>query len=266
MNSMKGVLICGGSGSRLKPLTDITNKSLLPVYNKPLILYPLQVLLDAGIKQIVVISGSEHVDQMAGFLGSGGRFGCEFSYRVQEEPRGIAQALGLAESFADGDDICAILGDNVYFDDLSNEIRTFRRGARLFLKKVPDARRFGVATVDGTNVMSIEEKPALPKTDLAVTGCYVYDSRCFDIIRNLQPSARGELEITDVSNWYATHGEAQGTILGHEWIDAGTFDSLFRAADIVRQKKGIREATSAVSHRNVTAQTKAAVKRPAKAL
>ncbi len=233
---MKGVLICGGSGSRLKPLTDITNKSLLPVYDKPLILYPLQILLDAGIKQVVVISGSEHVDQMAGFLGSGERFGCEFSYRVQERPGGIAQALGLAESFVDGDNVCAILGDNVFFDDLSDSIRTFESGAHLFLKEVPDPERFGVAELKNGKVVSVIEKPLKPAVNTAVTGCYLYDSRCFEVIRQLKPSPRGELEITDISNWYARKGEALATVLQREWIDAGTFESLFKAADLVRSR------------------------------
>ncbi|OGJ62027.1 spore coat protein [Candidatus Peribacteria bacterium RIFCSPLOWO2_01_FULL_51_18] len=234
---MKGVLICGGSGSRLRPLTDITNKSLLPVYDKPLILYPLQVLLDAGIKQIVVISGREHVDQMAGFLGSGGRFGCEFSYLVQDLPDGIAQALGLAESFACGDKICAILGDNVFFDDISKDIQNFDSGARLFLKEVPDPERFGVATLENGKVVSVEEKPPKATSNFAVTGCYLYDSRCFDIIRKLKPSPRGELEITDVSDWYVKNGEASATVLKKEWIDAGTFESLFRAAALVRDSR-----------------------------
>ncbi len=234
---MKGVLICGGSGSRLRPLTDITNKSLLPVYDKPLILYPLQVLLDAGITEIVVISGNEHIDQIAGFLGSGQRFGCHFSFRVQDEPKGIAQALGLAESFADGDDICAILGDNVYFENLSSSIKNFKKGAHLFLKHVHDPERFGVATLDDNRIVSIEEKPLKPETDLAVTGCYVYDNRCFDVIRNLKPSKRGELEITDVSDWYAKKGEATATIMNDDWIDAGTFESLYQAAELVRSRK-----------------------------
>lgn len=234
---MKGILICGGSGSRLRPLTDITNKSLLPIYDKPLILYPLQVMLDAGIRDIVVISGNEHIDQMAGFLGSGERFGCNFSFRVQDEAKGIAQALGLAESFADGDDVCAILGDNVYFDDLSLIIKQFKKGAHLFLKSVHDAARFGVATLEGERITSIEEKPLKPKTDLAVTGCYLYDSRCFEIIRNLKPSKRGELEITDVSRWYIEKGEAEATMLVEEWVDAGTFESLFHAAELARKHR-----------------------------
>jgi glucose-1-phosphate thymidylyltransferase len=196
---MKGVLICGGSGTRLKPLTEITNKSLLPVYDKPLILYPLQVLLDAGIKDIVVVSGKEHMDQMAGFLGSGERFGCRFAYRVQDEPKGIAQALGLAEDIADGDDVCALLGDNVFFDDVSTAIKSFTKGAHLFVKTVHDPERFGVAVMNGDKITEIAEKPAKPKSNTIVTGCYVYDNRCFDVIKKMKPSPRGELEITDVT-------------------------------------------------------------------
>lgn len=245
---MKGILICGGSGSRLRPLTEIINKSLLPVYDRPLILYPLQVILDAGIREIAVVSGTEHIDQMSQFLGGGSRFRCRFEYCVQEKPQGIAQALGLAESFADGQSVCAILGDNVFFDDLSPVITSFKNGAHLFLKEVHDPERFGVATIEQTRnekretrnliITSIEEKPIRPKSNLAVTGCYVYDSRCFDVIRGMKPSARGELEITDVSRWYIEHGEAQATMLEKEWVDAGTFESLFRATQLVRGKRG----------------------------
>ncbi len=258
---MKGILICGGSGTRLRPLTDITNKSLLPIYDKPLVLYPLQVLLDAGIKQIVIISGKEHVDQMAGFLGSGAQFGCEFSYRVQDEPKGIAQALGLAESFVDGDDVCAILGDNVYCDDLGDVIRAFHGGAHLFCKEVPDAKRFGVATMEGSRITSIEEKPTSPKSNMAVTGCYVYDHQCFDIIRNLKPSARGELEITDVSNWYVERGKATATILQQSWVDAGTFESLFRAAELVRQERLGTKIAEAIGKKNIKTQERSARKK-----
>jgi len=234
---MKGVLICGGTGSRLRPLTEITNKSLLPVYDKPLIQYPLDILLGAGIHEIIIISGAEHVDQMAGYLGSGDRFGCAFSYRVQEKAGGIAQALGLAEKFIGGDDVCAILGDNIYFDDLSNDIKNFSGGAHVFLKEVPDAERFGVAMMENGLVTSIEEKPEKPKSNMAVTGCYVYDNRAFEIIRNLQPSARGEFEITDVSNWYVQEGTAKATVLKKDWIDAGTFESLHKAAELVRKER-----------------------------
>ena len=234
---MKGILICGGTGTRLRPLTEITNKSLLPVYDKPLLLYPLQTLLDAGIKDIAVISGTEHIDQIAEFLGSGKRFGCTFSFKVQEKAGGIAQALGLAEEFAEGDSVCAILGDNVYFDDLSKVIKSFKSGGHVFLKKVPDAERFGVAEFKDGKIISIEEKPKKPKSDLAITGCYVYDKHCFDIIRKLQPSPRGELEITDLSRKYMEKGALTATVLNDEWIDAGTFESLFQAAALVRERK-----------------------------
>ncbi len=253
---MKGVLICGGSGTRLRPLTEITNKSLLPVYDRPLIEYPLGKLVDAGITDIVVISGNEHIDQMASYLGSGGRFGCKFTYRVQDKPQGIAQALGMAEEFAEGHSVCAILGDNIYFDDLSPAITSFKKGGHVFLKEVPDAERFGVASLatprtllrkgaratrddNRVQVESIEEKPKKPKSNFAVTGCYVYDHRCFEIIRNLKPSARGEFEITDVSRWYLEHGELTASVLKDEWIDAGTFESLFKAAQLVREKKSV---------------------------
>lgn len=236
---MKGVLICGGTGSRLRPLTEITNKSLLPVYDKPLVSYPIQVLLDAGIREIAVITGPEHIDQMTSFLGSGSRFDCTFAYRVQEKPGGIAQALALAEEFADGDAVCAILGDNIFFDDLTPTIRHFKTGGHVFLKEVPDPERFGVAEINtGTrNVLSIEEKPKKPKSHYAVTGCYVYDATCFDIIRNMKPSSRGELEITDVSRAYMEAGTLTATLLEKEWIDAGTFESLFLAASLVRDQR-----------------------------
>ncbi len=234
---MKGVLICGGSGTRLKPLTDITNKSLLPVYDKPLIEYPLNVLLKAGIHDIMVITGAEHMDQIAAYLGSGASRGCHFSFCVQDKPKGIAQALGLAEAFAAGDSVCAILGDNVFFDDLSAPIKSFTNGAHLFLKEVHDPERFGVATMTNGIITNIEEKPKSPTTNLAVTGCYVYDNRCFGFIRTMKPSKRGELEITDVSDWYVQQGQAKAMTLIKDWVDAGTFESLFKAAELVRADK-----------------------------
>ena len=234
---MKGILICGGTGSRLRPLTEITNKSLLPVYDRPLITYPLKTLTDAGITEIMVITGPEHMDQMTAFLGDGSRFGCTLAYKVQEKPGGIAQALGLAEEFADGQSICALLGDNIFFDDLTPVIKDFQKGAHVFLKEVPDPERFGVAKVDANGVVqSIEEKPKKPQSNLAVTGCYLYDHRCFEIIKNLKPSLRGEYEISDVSAWYAKHKELTATVLQDEWIDAGTFESLHRAAVLVRER------------------------------
>jgi glucose-1-phosphate thymidylyltransferase len=235
---MKGVLICGGTGSRLAPLTDITNKSLLPVYNKPLIHYPLQILLDAGIKDIIIISGTEHIDQIAEYLGSGSKFGCTFTFKVQEKAGGIAQALGLAaDEFDDGESVCAILGDNIYFDDLSAHIQSFNGGGHVFLKEVDDPNRFGIAELSDGKVVYVEEKPSEPKSNLAITGCYIYDNRCFEIIKNMKPSARGEFEITDVTDWYLQHGELTATTLKEDWIDAGTFESLFLAASKVRDQK-----------------------------
>lgn len=255
--AMKGVLICGGTGTRLRPLTEVTNKSLLPVYDKPLVLYPLQTLLDAGIEDIIVITGNEHIDQMAGFLGSGSRFHCRFSYRVQDKPEGIAQALGMAEEFADGDNVCAILGDNIYFDALSRHIRSFERGGHIFVKEVPNPERFGVAKFWGDRVVSLEEKPLKPKSNFAQTGCYVFDARCFEVIRNLKPSGRGELEITDVTKWFMEQGELTVTILQDAWIDAGTFESLHQAAREVRQRK--RERAESAKSAAVQSSEKAPV-------
>ncbi len=235
---MKGILICGGTGSRLRPLTKVFNKSLLPVYDKALIQYPLEVLTKAGIADIAVITGTEHMDQVQKFLESGSEFGCTFTFMVQEKAGGIAQALGLAEKFAAGDTVCALLGDNLFFDDLSPAIRGFTGGAHVFLKEVPDPERFGVAEVDATGkVLSIEEKPKNPKSNLCVTGCYLYDEHCFEMIRNQEPSARGELEITDVSRAYLEKGVLRATVLKEDWIDAGTFESLFKAAELVRKRK-----------------------------
>lgn len=244
---MKGVLICGGTGSRLRPLTEITNKTLLPVYDKPLIMYPLQLLLDAGIKEIAIVTGTEHVDQIAQFLGSGSHFGCEFTFKVQEKPEGIAQALGLAEEFSDGESVCTILGDNVFFDDITPVITSFEKGGHIFLKAVHDPERFGVAeiTQEGMmgsecTVLSIEEKPKKPKSNLAMTGCYLFDHRCFAAIKKLNPSSRGEYEITDVCQWFLDQEELNATILEEEWVDAGTFESLFKAAELARERQGAK--------------------------
>lgn len=234
---MKGVLICGGLGTRLRPLTEITNKSLLPVYDQPLINYPLQTLLQSGIKEIMVISGPENIGQITSFLGSGSKYDVQFAYRVQDEPKGIAHALGAAESFAAGDSICALLGDNIYFDNLSEHIQAFQGGGHIFLKEVSDPKRFGIAELSGSAVVHVEEKPQNPRTNLAITGCYVYDNRCFDVIKNLKPSPRNELEITDVTAWYLAQKELNATVLQDQWIDAGTFESLYKAASMVRERK-----------------------------
>ncbi len=207
------------------------------MYDRPLIHEPLDVLLGAGIKEIVIVTGNEHMDQIAAYLGDGKRFGCTFTFCIQEKPGGIAQALGLAEKAVNGDSVCALLGDNIFADDLTASIKAFTKGAHVFLKEVPDPERFGIAEIKGGKVISIEEKPVKPKSSLAVTGCYLYDERCFEIIRTMKPSARGELEITDVSRWYLEQGELSATTLKGDWIDAGTFESLYKAAGLIRQKR-----------------------------
>jgi glucose-1-phosphate thymidylyltransferase len=232
---MKGILICGGSGTRLKPLTDTTHKSLLKVGGKPLIHYPLKVLLDAGITDIMLITGPTFAGDFMQFLGSGAKFGCDFTYRIQDEPKGIAHALALAESFADEEPVCAMLGDNIFAENLSEDIKAFEgSGGHLFLKEVDDPERFGVAEIANRNVTSLEEKPESPKSNLAVTGCYLFAGDCFEIIKTLKPSDRGELEITDVSKAYLDRNELTATVIEKEWIDAGTFEALEKAEEIVK--------------------------------
>ncbi len=231
---MKGIILAGGTGSRLYPLTKVTNKHLLPVYDKPMIYYPLQTLIDAGLDDIMIVSGRGHAGHFLELLGSGVDFGVHLTYEIQEEAGGIAQALGLARGFADDDCVAVILGDNIFLDDVSNAVKSFKSGAHLFLKSVPDANRFGVAEVKGNRIISIEEKPAAPKSNYAVTGLYLYDNDVFDIISTLKPSGRGELEITDVNNEYARRDEISYSIINGYWSDAGTFESLLRAGVIVQ--------------------------------
>src|SRR3989338_5066377 len=194
---MKGVILAGGFGNRLKPLTEVTNKHLLPVYNKPVIFYPLETLLRAGIKDILIVTGPEHAGGFMKLLGSGERFGAHFYFAVQETAAGIAQAMGLAEPFVREDSVAIVLGDNIFENDFKKAVDDFETGATIFLKQVHDPERFGVPELEGDRVLSIEEKPLMPKSSYAVTGLYLYDSTLFDIIRNLKPSARGELEVTD---------------------------------------------------------------------
>lgn len=231
---MKGIILAGGTGSRLYPLTKVTNKHLLPVYDKPMIYYPLQTLIDAGIKDIMIVSGRGHAGHFLELLGSGAEIGVHLTFEIQEKAGGIAQALGLAEDFADNGPVTVILGDNIFQDNVRNAVETFKQGARIFLKEVPDAGRFGVAQIKSNKIISIEEKPAVPKSDLAVTGLYIYDAGVFEIIRTLKPSGRGELEITDVNNEYIRMGEMDFSLLNGYWSDAGTFESLFRASEMVR--------------------------------
>ena len=234
---MKGIILAGGTGSRLYPLTKVTNKHLLPVYDKPMIYYPLQTLMDAGIKDIMIVSGRGHAGHFLELLGSGADIGVHFTFEIQEQAGGIAQALGLAEDFADKEDVAVILGDNIFQDNVSKAAGSFKSGARIFLKEVPDAKRFGVAEIKGNKIISIEEKPAQPKSNLAVTGLYIYDPSVFEIIRTLKPSGRGELEITDVNNEFIRIGKMDFSMLYGYWSDAGTFESLFRASELVRNMK-----------------------------
>jgi glucose-1-phosphate thymidylyltransferase len=234
---MKGVILAGGTGSRLYPLTKVTNKHLLPVYDKPMIFYPIQTLIDAGIKEIMIVSGRGHAGHFLELLGSGADFGVKFTYEIQEEAGGIAQALSLAESFADKDDVTVILGDNIFQDNIKKNVSSFTGGATIFLKEVPDAHRFGVAELKGDRVIGIQEKPREPKSSFAVTGLYIYSNNVFKIIKTLKPSARGELEITDVNNYFVNNGTMEYRILDGFWSDAGTFESLLRASVMVERYK-----------------------------
>jgi glucose-1-phosphate thymidylyltransferase len=236
---LKGIILAGGTGSRLFPLTKVTNKHLLPVGKEPMIFHPLRKLTEAGIDEILVVTGVEHMGDVVTLLGSGKDFRCRFTYKVQDEAGGIAQALGLAENFAGDDLICVILGDNIFEDAIGPWVKAFKaqgRGARLLLKEVPDPQRYGVAEIEGSRVVRIVEKPKKPKSDLAVVGVYFYDAQVFDIIRTLKPSARGELEITDVNNHYLAAGQLQWEKMRGVWTDAGTFESLAAANELMRPK------------------------------
>ncbi len=232
---MKGIVLAGGTGSRLFPLTKVTNKHLLPVGYAPMLWHPVWKLKQAGIEEILIVTGTEHMGDVVRCLGSGKDFGCRFTYKVQDEAGGIAQALGLAENFAAGKSVCVILGDNIFQDDLTADAEAFRKqgqGARILLKPVQDPQRFGVAELQGDKVIGIEEKPKEPKSNLSVTGIYFYDGTVFDIIRTVKPSGRGEMEITDVNNAYIQRGQMTfGTFQGW-WTDAGTFPSLAVANDL----------------------------------
>jgi len=230
---MKGVLLAGGTGSRLLPLTKVTNKHLLPVYDKPMIYYPLETLKSMGIKDIMIVSGPEHCGHILNLLGSGRNQGLNLSYEIQDEAGGIAQALGLAKNFAGNEDIAVILGDNIFQD--SFDIKNFKEGARVFIKEVNDPKRFAVAEIEGNKIKNMEEKPENPKSNYAVTGLYIYDNKVFDIIKTLKPSGRGELEITDVNNAYVQQGKMSFSMLDGYWSDAGTFESLHRASTIVKE-------------------------------
>ena len=241
---MKGIILAGGTGSRLFPLTKVTNKHLLPVGRVPMIFHPLEKLTEAGIEEILVVTGTEHMGDVVGLLGSGKDFGCRITYRVQDEAGGIAQALSLAENFCHGEPMTVILGDNIFEDSIGPGVRAFREnpeGACLYLKSVEHPQRFGVADMEGDRIVGIEEKPSAPKSNMAVCGIYIFDGNVFEIIRTLAPSARGELEITDVNNAYIESGQLRFEVLDGWWTDAGTFESLRIAQDLVDPSGGIEE-------------------------
>lgn len=234
---MKGVVLAGGLGTRLLPMTRVTNKHLLPVFDRPMIYFPIQQLVHAGIDDILVVTGGNHAGDFLRLLGNGKEFGLRrLNYAYQEGEGGIAEALGLAEDFADDNPICVILGDNIFETPVRDAVDSFRAdpaGAMLMLKEVSEPERFGVAELDEGEVASIVEKPAEPKSNWAVTGCYMYDARVFDIVRGLAPSSRGEMEITDVNNRYLEWGALHHHVVTGWWTDAGTTSSLHRAAQLV---------------------------------
>jgi glucose-1-phosphate thymidylyltransferase len=238
---MKGVVLAGGTGSRLFPLTKITNKHLLPIYDKPMIFYPIQTLVDAGIREILVVTGGRNSGDFLRLLANGREFGLKhLDYTYQEGEGGIADALGLAEHFADGGKICVVLGDNIIEGTIREAVEDFKKqksGAKILLKEVTDAERFGVAELRDGHIVGIEEKPKQPKSNYAVTGIYMYDGTVFEKVRELVPSRRGELEITDVNNAYIREGSMTHAYLDGWWTDAGTFDSLLRAANLVAKTR-----------------------------
>ncbi|MFZ3064828.1 MAG: sugar phosphate nucleotidyltransferase [Nitrospirota bacterium] len=236
---MKGIILAGGLGTRLFPLTKITNKHLLPIYNKPMIFYPIQTLINAGIKDILIVTGGNNAGDFLRLIGNGKEFGLQHvNYTYQEGEGGIAQALDLAEFFADKDKIVVVLGDNIIEKNIKKQVEAFskqEKGAKILLQKVKDPQRFGVPVFNGDKIIKIEEKPREPKSDYAVTGIYMYDSRVFDIIKTLKPSNRGELEITDVNNDYIQKSEMTYDVLEGWWTDAGTFESLLSASKMAAE-------------------------------
>jgi len=236
---MKGIILAGGLGMRLSPLTKITNKHLLPVYDKPMIYYPLRILINADIDDILIVTGGNNAGDFLRLLGNGKEFGLKhINYTYQEGEGGIAEALSLAEFFADEERVCVILGDNIIEKNIAGAVEAFKKqkkGAKILLKEVPDPQRFGVPELRGDQIVRIEEKPANPKSKYAVTGIYMYDHSVFDIIKPLKPSQRGELEITDVNNAYIEQGTMTYDILDGWWSDAGTFDSLLYSSKLVAE-------------------------------
>ncbi len=234
---MRGIILSGGSATRLRPCTKVTSKQLLPIYNRPMIYYPLNTLIKAGVKEILIIVAPERAGDYLNLLGSGRQFGVKLTYEIQDKPRGLAEAFIIGENFIDEDNVTLILGDNIFEDDFTEDIRSFQKGAKIFAKKVKDPERFGVVEINNNaEVLSIEEKPLKPKSNLAITGLYIYDHRVIDVAKKLKPSARGELEIVDLHNWYLARHELEVSLVHGAWIDAGTFDSLLEAQSLARDR------------------------------
>ena len=235
--AMKGIILAGGSGTRLYPLTRVTSKQLLPVYNKPMIQYPLETLIRAGIRDILIIVAPDHAGDFLKCLGSGKEYGCHFTYEIQDKPEGIAQAFVIGQDFIDNDNVTLILGDNLYEDDFSKAIQTFKNGGRIFAKQVPDPQRFGVVEFDqNKKAISIEEKPKVPKSEYSVTGLYIYDSTVVERVKSLTFSDRGELEITDLNNSYLKEGKLDVAFVKGKWFDTGTFESMHEAICFARDR------------------------------
>ncbi|MBI5151397.1 MAG: NTP transferase domain-containing protein [Candidatus Pacebacteria bacterium] len=235
---MRGIILAGGAGTRLSPLTKVTSKQLLPIYNKPMIYFPLETLLQAGIREILVIVAPDHAGDFVKLLGSGKEFGCKISYEVQDKPNGLAEAFIIAENFLDKENVALILGDNLFEDDFIEPVRRFKSGALVFASRVPDPERFGVVEFDqNKKVISIIEKPKEPKSDYAVTGLYVYDNAVVQKAKSLQPSSRGELEITDLNTLYLSEGTLEVAFVQGKWLDTGTFEALYQATEFVRTKE-----------------------------
>ncbi len=235
---MKGIILSGGSGTRLYPLTKVTSKQLLPVYDKPMINYPLQTLLSGGITDILIIVAPDHAGDYLKYLGSGKDFGAKFTYEIQDKPEGLAQAFLIAESFMDQEPVALILGDNIYEDDFSDIIKNFKNGAQIFVKEVSDPERFGVVRFDDQmNALEIVEKPKDFVSNYAQTGLYLYDRTVLEKARSLKPSPRGELEITDLNNLYLKEGKLKVGVVKGEWVDAGTIDALYKASELIYKKK-----------------------------
>jgi glucose-1-phosphate thymidylyltransferase len=249
---MKGIVLAGGTGSRLNPLTRVTNKHLLPIYDKPMVYYPIQTLVNAGITEILLVTGGRNAGDFLRLLGNGRDFGLKhINYTFQEGEGGIAEALGLAEFFAAGEPICVVLGDNIIENNICDAVENFKKqkdGAKILLKEVSDAQRFGVAEIKGDRVLGIEEKPKNPKSNYAVIGIYLYDHTVFEKIHRLKPSGRGELEITDVNNFYVQDGKLTYEVLDGWWTDAGTFESLLRANNLVSET-GANKMSAMQRHR-----------------